>query len=64
MLLNQNLTNDFIIDQDGAVYTQARRVEVVFLRILTEMEAPLWAFKEITDWACDAYQSGYKFMPK
>ena len=39
-------------------------MEVVLLKILMEMEAPLWAFKEIMDWACDAFQSCYKFLPE
>jgi hypothetical protein len=33
------------------------------LKILTELGAPLWAFKVIMDWACDASQTGYKFLP-
>jgi hypothetical protein len=27
------------------------------------MDAPLWAFQEIMEWAHDAYQNGYKFVP-
>ena len=34
------------------------------MKLLTELEAPLWAFKEIMDWACDAIQTGYKFIPE
>jgi hypothetical protein len=47
-----------------AVYTNARCIEVTLLQILKELEAPLWAFKDIMDWACNAYQSGYIFMPQ
>jgi hypothetical protein len=38
-------------------------MEVALLKILTELEAPLWAFKVIMDWASDASQTGYKFLP-
>jgi hypothetical protein len=31
---------------------------------LTEIEAPLWAFKEIMDWACDAHKTGSRFVPE
>jgi hypothetical protein len=46
------------------LYTNARRIEVTLLKILTELEAPLWAFKIIMNWAFDAAQSGYNFMPQ
>jgi hypothetical protein len=39
-------------------------VEVTLLKLFTELETPLWAFKVIMDWACDAAQSGYKFFPQ
>ena len=55
--------NYFLINPDPAVYTHTRRVKVALLKILTELEAPLWAFKVIMDWACDANQNGYKFIP-
>lgn len=57
-------TNGYILNPEPTAFTNARRVEVVLLKILTELEAPLWAFKTIMDWACDACQTGYKFMPK
>ena len=55
---------DLLVNPDTAVFTNARRVEVTLLKILTELEAPLWAFKDIMAWARDAAQSGYKFMPQ
>ena len=56
--------DNFLINPDPAIYTNARRVKVTLLKILTELDAPLLAFKVIMDWALDAYQTGYKFMPK
>jgi hypothetical protein len=48
-----------------AVFTNARQIETTLLQILTELEAPLWAFKDIMEWACGAYQTpGYNFMPQ
>ena len=64
VLVDEDDTENFILNPDKAVYTNARRVEVILLKILTELEAPLWAFKDIMDWACDAHQSGYRFMPE
>jgi hypothetical protein len=34
------------------------------MKILTELEAPLFAFKVLMDWALDASQSGYNFIPQ
>ena len=56
--------DDFIINPDTAVFSNNRRVEVILLKIITKLEAPLWAFKDIMDWAFDAYQTGYKFFPQ
>ena len=56
--------SQYLVDPSQAIFTNARRVEVTLLKLLTEIEAPLWAFKDIMDWACDAQQSGYKFMPQ
>jgi hypothetical protein len=53
----------FILNPDAAVFKNARRVEVILLKILTELQAPLWAFQHIMDWAFDAYQTGYNFLP-
>jgi Plavaka transposase len=53
----------FLVSPTQAAATTARRVEVTLLKILTELETPLWAFKVIMDWAYDAAQSGYNFMP-
>jgi hypothetical protein len=41
-----------------AIFTNTQPIKVPLLKILTELEAPLWAFKVIIDWACDAYQTG------
>jgi hypothetical protein len=49
----------FLVSPSQAAATTARRVEVMLLKILTELETPLWAFKVIMDWAYDAAQSGY-----
>lgn len=63
-LLNDDGDNDnVIINPAAAVYTNSRRVEVILLKLLTEIEAPLWAFKNIMEWAFDAAQSGYNFTP-
>ena len=56
--------SQYLVDPSQAIFTNARRVEVTLLKLLTKIEAPLWAFKDIMDWACDAQQSGYKFMPQ
>jgi hypothetical protein len=54
---------NFILNPNKAGYTNTHHVEVILLKILTELEAPLWAFKDIMDGTCDAYQSGYSFLP-
>ena len=56
--------DNYLMNPDTAVFTNARRVEIILMKLLTELEAPLWAFKEIMDWACDAIQTGYKFIPE
>jgi hypothetical protein len=45
------------VNPSQALFTNARRVEVTLLKILTKLEAPLWAFKAILNWACDAAQN-------
>jgi Plavaka transposase len=55
---------DLFVNPHQAVFTTSRRVEVTLLKILQELEAPLWAFKVIMDWAFDAHQSGYHFQPQ
>jgi hypothetical protein len=62
----QYMANDdfqFLVSPTQAAATTARCVEVTLLKILTKLETPGWAFKVIMDWAYDAAQSGYKFMP-
>jgi hypothetical protein len=39
-------------------------VELTVLKICTKLEAQLWAFKMILNWACDVAQTGYKFIPQ
>ncbi len=59
-----NTDNDnYLINPSPTFFTNARRVEVTLLKILTEIEAPLWTFKVIMEWASDAYQTGYQFLP-
>ena len=55
---------ELLTNPSQAIRTNARRIEVTLLKILTELEAPLWAFNDIMDWALDAYQTGYNFMPR
>ena len=55
--------DNLLVNPDPAVCSNARRVEVTLLKILTELDAPLWAFPVIMDWAFDAYQTGYDFTP-
>ena len=63
-MLDDNDYDNFIINPDTPLYTNSRRVEIILLKLLIELEAPLWAFKEIMDWAFDAQQTGYNFIPK
>lgn len=63
-LHDSNQEDGYLLNPDPAIFSNTRRVEVILLKFLTELEAPLWAFKTIMDWACDASQSGYKFMPR
>jgi Plavaka transposase len=56
--------SQFLVNPNSTVYTNARRVEVTLMKILTELEAPLFAFKVLMDWALDASQSGYNFIPQ
>jgi hypothetical protein len=53
----------FLVSPTQAAATTACHVAMMLLKILTELETPLWAFKVIMDWVYDAAQSGYKFMP-
>ena len=55
--------DNFLVNSDPAACTNARRVEITLLKILTELDSPLWAFRVIMEWAFDAHQSGYDFMP-
>ena len=56
--------SQYLVNPNLTVYTNARRVEVTLLKILTELETPLFAFKVLMDWAFDATQSGYNFIPR
>ena len=62
-MFDDNNDDNFILNDDTCVFTNARRVEIILLKLLTELEAPLWAFQTIMDWALDAYQTGYNFLP-
>ena len=56
--------SQFLVNNNPNVYTNARRVEVTLMKILIELETPLFAFKVLMDWAFDASQSGYNFIPQ
>ena len=45
-------------------YTQSKQTEIYLLKLLTEIEAPLYAFQEIMKWARKAYTQGYQFLPR
>lgn len=51
-------------DNTSYVYTNSSRVECNLLKILFDMGAPNYAFKEVMNWAKDAFQTGYSFNPK
>jgi hypothetical protein len=53
----------FLVSPTHAASTSAWQVEVTLLKILTELEMPLWAFQVILDWVYDAAQAGCNFMP-
>lgn len=63
-MLNDDEEEDFIINPEPAVFSNNRHVEIILMKILTELEAPLWAFKVIMDWASDAHATGYNFKPE
>ena len=45
-------------------YTNAIRVETSLLKLLFDINAPNYAFKDIMNWAKDAYHTGYMFNCK
>ena len=45
-------------------YSNDSRVEIMLLKLLNNIGAPHYAFKDLMEWAHDAYISGYKFTPK
>jgi hypothetical protein len=51
-----------LVNPSQALFTNTRHVEVMLLKILAKLEAPLWAFKIIMNWACDAAQTGYNLF--
>jgi hypothetical protein len=57
-----DIAQQYLVSPKRATATTACCVEVTLLKILMELETPLWAFKVIMDWACDAAQSSYKFV--
>jgi hypothetical protein len=58
-------TKDYLIIPDNEIiFTDDQRIEVSLLRLCTDMDAPLWAFEHIMDWAHDAFVRDYKFIPK
>ena len=56
---------DFLVaSMDEITFTDEMRVEVSLLRLCNNMDAPLWAFEQIMEWAHDALSTGYKFIPQ
>ena len=45
--LDTAVESDYIFHDGALAYTNARRVEIILMKLLTELEAPLWAFEEI-----------------
>jgi hypothetical protein len=64
VMLDEEPTENVILNPDTAVFTNDRRVKVILLKILMELEAELWAFNEIMEWALDMQQSDYKLLPE
>ena len=60
-ILHEKEIDNFILNKEGFVFTNNRRVEITLLKILLEIEAPLWAFQDVMLWALDAYQTRYEF---
>jgi hypothetical protein len=44
-------------------YSTGAHTYILFWQKYSELDTPLWAFKVSMDWAGDATQSGYKFIP-
>jgi hypothetical protein len=53
-----------IVPKENITYTNDMRVEVSLLRLCNNMDAPLWAFEQIMEWAHDALSTGYQFIPQ
>src|SRR5688572_29285718 len=49
---------------DTFMHTNEIRVENNLLKLVSDMNAPNDAFKNIVDWAKDAFSTGYQFNPK
>jgi hypothetical protein len=47
--------------ENSFAYTNAIRVETCLMKLLFDINAPNYAFKDIMTWAKDAYHSGYMF---
>ena len=61
--LQDDNDEQFLIPSDEPFLLNSRRVETILMKILSEIEAPLYAFEVIMDWAQDAFVTGYKFNP-
>ena len=61
--LDDDEEQDFFFRSQETVVLNSRRSEITLLKILNEIDAPLYAFEVIMDWARDAFCSGYKFNP-
>ena len=60
--VEDEFSNDSV--NEPFAYSNDSRVEIMLLKLLNNIGAPHYAFKDLMEWAHDAYISGYKFSPK
>ena len=61
-MVNVQLDNDEGIESNEPfIYTNEIRVENNLLKLLSDMNVPNYAFKQIMKWAKDAHHTGYNF---
>jgi hypothetical protein len=53
--------DDLVVPPQERTFTTSRRVETTLMKLLTEIDAPLYAFKSVMEWAEDAHHSEYGF---
>ena len=61
LLPNNDLLNQQYTFSQIFLWTQNDIVQVSLLKLLHEIQAPLYVFDQIMSWAADAQLSGYKF---